>query len=596
MFNLVNMLPAEDKEKITKYVELWGAAEHFIGVDKWLADWGMSKIKLYKLLGNSFIYKAPFKYEKTKEELKTQLYTLMDNDPFIDKYFQWLNHFMINDKIDTFTASKLKDVVSIPCFVDDTIVQGVKYKCENASRELQLQKGTKPMRALSRVLEYWKDEPEVIDMMADFENFRIEHSKILNDKIVKGNICISIHPLDFMTMSDNASNWDSCMNWQNQGCYRVGTIEMMNSNNVVCCYLESKDHFYFNQQTTRRKPSEDPDDSCEWNNKRWRQLFYITKDIIVSGKPYPYTNSKLTQHILSTLRELARKNLKWTYSFGPERYYDMKYINSSLSMRRVQSHIKYKDMKKHNIIFHTKGMYNDMLNDNNTQYWCVRNKVNHNKVITYSGKCPCLCCGESIIEYDDENDHYYNERYINVNGVICQNCRDNLFHCAVCCNENSRIKHYTYINEEQEVVQMCETCWKEKVKECPCCGNPILAGTYIRSRLFAPKRRAYNKQEVLNHYLKWDYETKTYQTQDSLFNTLIPVFVCKDCATALGAKPDQYADSTFSWDTTHFKVLPYKEDFSEYEKFMYKNLKPVPFPAPYDDHLLTVKSMWENQD
>ena len=38
-------------------------------------------------------------------------------------------------------------------------------------------------------------------------------------------------------MSDNNSGWESCMSWRNNGCYRRGTVEMMNSPYVIVAYL-----------------------------------------------------------------------------------------------------------------------------------------------------------------------------------------------------------------------------------------------------------------------------------------------------------------------------------------------------------------------
>ena len=117
-------------------------------------------------------------------------------------------------------------------------------------------------------------------------------------------------------MSDNNSNWQSCMNWQEEGCYRIGTVEMMNSNNVLCCYIEQgKTNWYFGGHQTAEDGSID---AYIWNDKKWRILTYITKDIIMSGKSYPYNNDDYSKKIITEVRDLALKNLGWTYSFGPE--------------------------------------------------------------------------------------------------------------------------------------------------------------------------------------------------------------------------------------------------------------------------------------
>ena len=75
--------------------------------------------------------------------------------------------------------------------------------------------------------------------LEEFEDFRIKHSRILSEKEFIGRLSLSIHPLDFMTMSDNDSDWSSCMSWRTCGSYRRGTVEMMNSPCVVVAYLSA---------------------------------------------------------------------------------------------------------------------------------------------------------------------------------------------------------------------------------------------------------------------------------------------------------------------------------------------------------------------
>ena len=119
---------------------------------------------------------------------------------------------------------------------------------------LKVQKGTKPLRVLAKMAQAFNLE--------GFEEFRLTHSRILNQKKMTGELCLSIHPMDFMTMSDNNSNWESCMSWSDYGCYRRGTVEMMNSECVVVAYLRAKEDM---------KVSED----LYWNNKKWRCWFFF---------------------------------------------------------------------------------------------------------------------------------------------------------------------------------------------------------------------------------------------------------------------------------------------------------------------------------
>ena len=73
----------------------------------------------------------------------------------------------------------------------------------------------------------------------EWEEIRLAHSQIFNTNKMTGTLCLSIHPLDYATASDNDNGWSSCMSWRDDGCYRMGTVEMMNSPMVICAYFAS---------------------------------------------------------------------------------------------------------------------------------------------------------------------------------------------------------------------------------------------------------------------------------------------------------------------------------------------------------------------
>jgi hypothetical protein len=344
--------------------------------------------------------------------------------------------------------------------VEGKIDKEIYYKDLENNKVLKIPVGTKPMKALRKVIEFFPNCEEFNLNKKTLETYCIELSRISNTKKIKGNLVISIHPMDFLTMSDNDSRWESCMSWTHYGCYRMGTEEMMNSNNVVVCYLESDKNpdYYFS------KKKEVKDDAHKWNNKKWRQLFYINKDIIVSGKSYPYFDEHLTFALLNSLRELAKKNMNWKYSFGPQRYKDMiaeSAFHDFDAMRIAGS-------ARHKILFHTKAMYNDMANDKGYPYYCVRNKVKKSKFISISGKHKCLCCGETnsvSVEVDDDYVDGYNDRYSNCDSLICSDCLDD-FRCS-CCNETKPLSHFIKIKGKK----CCKHCYTTWLRICPDCGE-----------------------------------------------------------------------------------------------------------------------------
>lgn len=241
---------------------------------------------------------------------------------------------------------------------------------------------------------------------------------IFNVKDFKGTLCLSIHPLDFMTMSDNESRWESCMSWRNEGCYRQGTIEMMNSPCVVIAYLKNEEDMNLCGGYT-------------WNNKRWRELFIVNEKCITNIKSYPYTSEVLTKEVLSWLVDLARTNKGLTYDQPFEwqsgdgyPYFNMKYIN-----------------------FETSYMYNDITADSTRIHYMYVAPGVTDIDINYSGDFVCMECGEcnEPSEYDGSTgtlicykcepsyycyecgDRYYEDGLHYVDGnYYCEYCYDRL--------------------------------------------------------------------------------------------------------------------------------------------------------------------------
>ena len=483
MFNLISKLTDEDRVLINKYIETYGLKNGFIGLNKWLKYWGKEKIKLYKLLGNSFTYTIPINYQKDTNSIKQEIDHLTINSFFQTHFREFVYDYFLsvdgdyyiidhdqNLELDNFSYFIL-DFCSL---YEERTRYGLKIKLPNLKRELQIQIGTKPFKAVNKFLTYIKplfdNNKRYKALLEEFEEYRIKYSQILNDKIIKGNLVISIHPLDFMTMSDNDSNWQSCMSWRDEGCYHVGTVEMMNSNNVACCYLESERKDWTFAEDDIRK--------YIWNNKKWRQLVYITPEIIMTGKAYPYKNLEFSVTILKALAKLAKENLGYTYEFGIEEYNDMKYINSIMAMDRAREYrmLPKSRFHKRNILFDTKGMYNDVLNDHCTTYLCIRNKVKKTTIISVSGKTSCLCCGKETLEPDYDwinygsHDLSYNDRYTNCGKIVCDDCIPN-FRCDECDHTCFTTPLYKNDSKTGEEYHICEDCVKLKFKKCPICNE-----------------------------------------------------------------------------------------------------------------------------
>jgi hypothetical protein len=267
-----------------------------------------------------------------------------------------------------------------------------------------------------------------VKVMTNYEKFRREHSLILNQKILRGNLCLSIHPLDYITMSDNACGWDSCMRWMDDpGDYRLGTIEMMMSKYVVVAYLESKDNMVFGHP------------EYEWNSKRWRQLIVVTPELILANKQYPYENDTLQGAAIKWMRDLAETDT----NFGPyqkEACQIENHSNNQIGEHKVRITLNFNYM--YNDIYYTRLSYiQEGFNENYLEY-------------NLSGPAICTSCFEEI-PYDT----------VDPSGTVCRNCGGQ-FRCDCCGGW-----HYGEPYYDDNGNTYCEYCYYNELEECEICNS-----------------------------------------------------------------------------------------------------------------------------
>ena len=468
---LLNQISTDEYAMLTKYRDYyaWYEDDDSTGYHRRVdiktilnEDWARSKQTLFKLLGNNLIITKSFNYEKTVDELVHDLHNMIDGEyeygrsnrqgyKFIENFCLWLRDtyhipsshwdslkcaYVYDTEEDEKIAETNKrmrqccnDLISYYALANN------KYEGEPFTIELKdgksykISTGCKPMKAIAKIANSFNIE--------GFEDFRICHSLIHNQKRLEGEITLSIHPLDYWTMSDNQCGWDSCMSWQEPGSYRQGTVEMMNSPSVVVAYINAKEPMLI--------------DNKPWSNKKWRQLFIVDRDVILGIKSYPYYNEELSRTIVDWLKELAETNMGWKY-VGDE---PLSYNCEPISIPNcIDNNLKIK------FSFHSNFMYTDVgCCDNHPMY--IGEKVyeeNQDKIYNnciqilynYSGSSQCMCCGTLTNDFDGEGyvcccecetatrcyecgDRLYSDDYYVINGyTICENCYNDVASiCAV---------------------------------------------------------------------------------------------------------------------------------------------------------------------
>lgn len=409
------LLPENDKKTMENYIN-----QHANGntdcknIDDVLREWAYSKRTLYHTLGNKFIVEFPIEYNRPISDISDDCWK---ETTYSSKFSTFLNDLTGEFKCETNSMYTMftHHIYNTDNMATNTIniETPILVQHKDTQKTITIRPGAKYFRALHHLVKECGGKYDNI-----FEEFRIRISQITNNRSLKGTMCISIHPMDFITMSDNSYGWDSCMRWvDDTGDYRMGTVEMMNSPIVVCAYLKGNEPFDFSWNRNGEFRT--------WNNKKWRELFVVTPELITEIKSYPYDNEEFTKTVMDTLLALSKENdgneydteIYWTHST---------HVNGHGTRLQFDTY--------------ENGMYNDFgcyrngkghLMHYNSQI--MENMTDNTYYITYSGAKTCMICGKYIDDYDADPKEVVCKEHGYYTSTTCSCCgrrldSDNIFY------------------------------------------------------------------------------------------------------------------------------------------------------------------------
>lgn len=439
MTDIKNKITENEYHMMDNYILDYSGADTTVGSKKILDVWADAKSEyLYQLFGNELILSKQINIEKSAQEIQNELWA---NDEFNRLRLKIMraaeNSPIFYDKSGYYSKSVLNHAFVMDAFATGKIsdrFEGWEWTNPETEKTYKISGGMKIMKAIGKIA-------EILHMEEDFERFRIVHSQVLNSKTYKGELCLSIHPMDYMTMSDNNNHWSSCMSWRGEGEYRQGTVEMMNSNCVIVAYLKSSSEKMF----------------CGWNSKKWRSLFIVHPNFMTNVKGYPYNNNDLDAQVLEWLKELAEANCNWPFKeFNTVKY---KYNRHYGDIEPLDGNPLPADFS---VKLWTHKMYNDFgALDHQIGVFSDRPV---NEAIYYSGPSQCMRCGDY--------EHYAIDE---PQDLLCEYCRpeDDYLYCE-CCGER------IYEGDEYyspDGYPYCEYCYNDNFE------TDIFAGedTYIET-------------------------------------------------------------------------------------------------------------------
>lgn len=461
-----DLLSQEDREKIIYYVDHYGFlntsnSQGRCNLDEW--DTNKSQM-LIDLFGGQLIIKRPYTYSISANGIAITLSRAIGERSKSEPYWRFYNTFY-KDVIPKLPAnlypihgqqrySTRLDCEITTCLTSEWLAENIwkgdEYKLNFPSGHfLKICKGMKLMKLLHKLSEeYGVDEQT-------FEDFRNWHSTFLNQKYLDGELCLSIHPLDYMTMSDNDNGWTSCMRWgissdwedeHNPGDYRAGTVECMNSPYAIVAYLHSPNK------------TMDIGGGYQWNNKKWRELFIIHDDIISEIKGYPYQDENLTNTVLMWIKELARDNLNLDFDDDEINVNENNKTDLTdkitLNFSFETGKYMYNDvgtLQKHRARINKESLLDRLIhNDVYDNYYTddrKNNIRNYTVCVPYGGMATCVCCGAWLS--DDES-----------STVVCHDCEPG-YYCVCCGDYIYDTRSMVWISDYDSPI--CESCYE---KEC----------------------------------------------------------------------------------------------------------------------------------
>lgn len=446
---LYDYLTEVDKNLICSYINYYGPSSDYemdslqtcLGdMNHILRFWSESKVTLWKMLGENFIISKPVSFRRDKKSSQEEFYNCIDYrwSKGNDFVYSYGNFLLDKGNIDVFGGEyeetkyhvkNLDDILTLRSFtlfeqLHSNIYSGETFTVyADDGQSLLINKGTKISKLLGKLAKFFNLS------LDDYERFRIAHSQFLNQEIISGTLCFSIHPLDYLTMSDNDCDWDSCMSWREEGDYRAGTVEMMNSPCVIVAYLKASNDMSWGG-------------NCQWNSKKWRQLYIITENLISDIRQYPWHNDELNGLCMKWIKDLAEKNLGWKYSNLCQ------YINNYRRPNHENFCLELSD-EPYDIDIYCNKMYNDVYSEQ--QKCFIGINAPHAFEIDYSGVSECMSCGAAI---DDESE---------TRVVYCEKCCGAVK--CTCCGDYIHGDEYYWVEDQI----LCPYCFDEEAGSCGEC-------------------------------------------------------------------------------------------------------------------------------
>ena len=426
-----------------------------VNTDELFSKWEEAKKPFINLFGGKLIYEHP---EKITFEL--------DEDSKIQRFnnfIEYVSELGINVEFYHFLSSfTWRD------FYANSLSQD--YQLKNGKT---IAAGTKMIKAFKYFL---KDKILLNEVQS-------KASELIQENKISGTLCFSVHPLDFLSLSENNYNWRSCHSLDGE--YRAGNLSYMIDSTTMICYLKGPEDVQL-----KHFP-----EGLLWNNKKWRCLLFVSerKKAVFAGRQYPV----FTTGSLDAMRDLfislmPKDHRDWSpwYHEYLETY---TYADGTVSELPHNTYVPINNeiYKMRDIIINEPGsrMFNDLLESScYVPYYMFENSWDYHIKFPIGGETKCIHCGERDItcgdtmlcnscieEYGPIGEFYYcdccgslihseDDRYYIGDDILCEDCYNrHTFQCGKCGYQDYNSNKH---RSEAEKCFICNDCWEEEALAC----------------------------------------------------------------------------------------------------------------------------------
>ena len=413
---------------------------------------------LFSLLRQQLIYSVPTEVSMTEEEL---YYKIRESEVKSVLYQQCKPEFVRILTTLSFELDENEKIIE-KCLFDLLDIKTLaRQRIENDyafnwnGKRVKFNKGTK----VTKLFRFFVNESELDAIIK-------KYATIFNQKTIKGDLCLSVHPLDYFSVSDNQCGWNSCFS-VHDGSYRISTTGLLTSPNTMVAYLSSGDVEY-----------EAYDMSMTWNNKKWRTYVTMSHDqkTFHIGREYPYSNPALRQKVVEMIADLTG--------------------------------LEYQEVNREIYINTPDAFYNDGF----YHLYEATNIEDDERVdeLDIAEDCYCMECGTT---YDLEG----------VNGFCCISCHpecheDYIGTCTLCDTHIFDYEDYSYIISRGEYV--CECCSSE-LTYCQECDEAYIGEDEPLVEVYHRKEDGYYITEMCSRCLKdtMEHDSIVYVVEEGRYRT-----------------------------------------------------------------------------